>query len=317
MKNKTLLPVLLALACAGPAFGQQRVFNWLPADEETVRLDPANFHAGRTYHPGPNGGNIHVEIKGQMPFTVFLTGADEWNEALQHPEKLYQLHHTCQQQHVVQTTYLCDLPAEAMTLIVQDERNGPDPAAHAVLGLVLNSNDQVSRAVNAGLKTVLTVQAAIPRHFVSPNDVRIQYFRWNCVENCIQPEFQWIRQIKEKYELTSFLKVYGGYQPTHDGEAVSIKIKSPVPMVVAMVPSSVANQLYSKPEMLDTALEKSACQQRGVQSLQFECPFNAEDGPQSLVIAPESGVNVPHHKKAEVEMLASKCVENCIVPERQ
>jgi hypothetical protein len=48
--------------------------------------------------------------------------------------------------------------------------------------------------------------------------------------------------------------------------------------------------------------------------LQFECTFKAGDGPQSLVVVPESGENVPAHKKAEIEMLAAKCVANCAVP---
>jgi hypothetical protein len=135
------------------------------------------------------------------------------------------------------------------------------------------------------------------------------------VENCIQPEFQWTRQVKEKYELTSFLKVYGGFTPDHDGEQVSIKIKSPVPMVVAMLPAQTANQLYARPELLAAALEKNACQQRGVQSLQFECTFNLGDGPQSLILAPEAGAGVPHHKKAEIEMLATICVANCAMLE--
>src|SRR5467141_5129515 len=67
-------------------------------------------------------------------------------------------------------------------------------------------------------------------------DVHVQYFRWLCMENCVQPEFRWTWQVKEKYQLTSFLKVYGGFTPDHDGSQVSIKIKSPVPMVVAMLP---------------------------------------------------------------------------------
>jgi hypothetical protein len=83
--------------------------------------------------------------------------------------------------------------------------------------------------------------------------------------------------------LSSSLKVYGGYAPDRDGEVVSIKVKAPVPMLVAMVPSSVANQLHDKPEILEPALEKKACQQRGVQSQTFQCTFNAADGPQSLI----------------------------------
>jgi hypothetical protein len=30
-----------------------------------------------------------------------------------------------------------------------------------------------------------------------------------------------------------------------------------------------------------------------------------------LIVVPEEGVNVPNHKKAEVEMLAAKPVANC------
>jgi len=59
-------------------------------------------------------------------------------------------------------------------------------------------------------------------------------------------------------------------------------------MLVAMVPSSIANQLHGRPEMLEPALAKNSCQQRGVQSQTFQCTFNAEDGPQSLVVVPEA-----------------------------
>ena len=40
------LAFLLICALAGPLFGQQRIFNWLPANDESVRLDPANYHTG-------------------------------------------------------------------------------------------------------------------------------------------------------------------------------------------------------------------------------------------------------------------------------
>jgi hypothetical protein len=82
-------------------------------------------------------------------------------------------------------------------------------------------------------------------------------------------------------------------------------------MVVAMLPSSVADQLHAQPAALETALQKNACQQRGVQSLEFQCTFNAGDGPQSLVVAPEAGMDVPRHKKTEIEMQAARCVLNC------
>src|SRR5713226_5435357 len=315
MKNTKmpfLFAVLLGCAFSGQSFGQQqRVFNWLPGNEESVRLDPANYHAGQTYHASGDGGNMQVDIKSELPVTIFLARSEEWNGAVQHPEGLSNLQQLCTREHVVETRYSCFVPPVAMTLIIRDERNSPDQAIFAGLGAVLDPKNKTERAVGEGITAIFTGQgSAVTRRFKAPNDVHIQYFRWLCVENCVQPEFQWTWQVKEKYQLTSFLKVYGGFTPDHDGALVSIKIKSPAPMVVAMVPSDVANQMHAKPDMLETAMEKNPCQQRGVQSLQFECKFNLADGPQSLIVAPEDTGNVPH-KKAEIEMQFVKCVENC------
>jgi hypothetical protein len=58
------------------------------------------------------------------------------------------------------------------------------------------------------------------------------------------------------------------------------------------------------------ALTKTSCQQRGVQTLVFECKFDVNDGPQSLIVVPEETNRVPH-KKAEIEMSAARCVANC------
>jgi hypothetical protein len=318
MRN-TKLPFLFAIlligAFAGPTFGQQRVFGWLPSTNETVRLDPANYHTGMSYRAGPNGGNNHVDIKAERPVTIFMTPVEQWNLALQHPETIENLQQLCVREHVMETTYVCGLPPEPMILVIRDERNSLDPAVFAGLGAILNPQDKTDRAIGEGIAAVLTGQGSATRRFTSPNDTHIQYYRWECVENCIQPEIQWIRQVKEKYELTSFLKVYGGFRPDHDGEQVSIKIKSPVPMVVAMLPSQVADQLHANPDTFESALEKNSCQQRGVQSLQFECTFNLGDGPQSLVVVPEAGAGVPHHKKAEIQMLAARCVANCALLE--
>lgn len=329
MKNFKLTALLTSLMLslfAGQSFGQQpRVFNWLPGNVESVRLDPANYHAGLTYHPGGDGGNIQVDIKAQQPVTIFLTPADGWNQAVQHPETIANLQQLCPREHVMETRYACFLPPERWTLIIRDDRGSPDAAAFAGLGVVLDPKNaavldragKTGQAIGEGIAAVLAVKESAPRHFVAPNDVHIQYFRWLCVGNCIQPEFRWTQQIKEKYELTPLLKVYGGFAPDHDGEPVSIRIKSPIPMVVALLPSQVADRLYSQPETLESALTKNACQQRGVQSLEFQCTFNLSDGPQSLVVAPEAGMNVPRHKKAEIEMQAARCVENCGVLQSQ
>lgn len=293
-----------------PALAQDRVFNWLPANDESVRLDPGNYHTARTYRPNAPGQNNHVDIKAERPVTIFMTPEGDWNAALQHPEAISRLRQVCLREHVVETTYVCEMPVEPMTLIIRDDRDNPEGTVFAGLGAVLDPNNQVERAVGVGIAAVLTAKAST-RQFKSPNDVHIQYYRWDCVENCIQPEIQWSLQVKEKYELTGFLKVYGGFAPDHDGEQVSIRIKSPVPMVVAMLPSEMANRLHGSPDALESALEKNNCQQRGVQSQQFECTFNVGDGPQSLIVAPEPGARVPNHKKAEIEMQAAKCVANC------
>ena len=319
MRSTTLLAIALNFALAGTVAAQEKSFEWQPANDESVRLDPANYHTGRTYHPGPNGGGIHVDIDAQQPVTIFLTGEAEWQRALQAPETVGSISMLCLREHVVKTTYICDLPAQPMTLVVRDDRGDPS-AKYVYLGQVLK-HEAASVDPRLGHAVASTVDLANvfrkeppnqPRHFVSPNDVHIQYYRWACVANCYPPQFEWIKQAKEKYDLTSFLKVYGGYQPDRDGEVVSVKIKAPVPMLVAVLPSPVANQLHSKPEMLQTALEKNSCQQRGVQSQTFECTFNQADGPQSLIVVPEDTNGKVPHKKTEVEFWASKCVANCV-----
>ncbi len=237
-----LFAFLMMCAFAGPSFGQQpeRVFNWQPGNQEDVRLDPANYHAGQTYHADGDGGNMQVDIKSELPVTIFLARSEEWNAAVQHPEGLNNLQQLCAREHVVETRYSCFVPPVPMTLIIRDERYTPDHAVFSGLGAVLDPNNRVERAVGAGITGITAVLAAresATRQFKAPNDVHVQYFRWLCVENCVQPRFQWTWQVKEKYQLTSFLKVYGGFTPDHDAAQVSIKIKSPVPMVVAMLPS--------------------------------------------------------------------------------
>ena len=310
-KSVSLLALISLGAFSAPSIAQQsKVFNWLPANDESVRLDPANYHAGLTYHTFGNGGDIQVDIKAEQPVSIFLVNAEEWNAALQHPETLANVTRSCPQEHVVESRFTCFVPPVPMTLIVHDERNSLEPAVFAGLGMVLNPENRAERAASERFAAVMTGQGLATRRFRAPNDVHVQYFRWDCVENCIQPEFQWVQQAKEKYQLSSFLKVYGGYTPGRDGEVISIKLKSPVPMLVAVIPSPVANQLHGKPDMLESALEKNSCQQRGVQSQTFQCTFNATDGPQAMIVVPEDTSNLPH-KKAEVEFFASKCVNNC------
>jgi hypothetical protein len=316
MKTKAVVALLLGVVFARTLFAQQDPpkLGWTPANDETARLDPANYYSGRTYHPSAGGGNLHVDIKAQQSVTIFMAGAGEWSYALQHPGTMATLHQVCPRTHVTETTYTCFI-SEPMILVIQDERVSTGKAVFASLGAALDQSDNpTSRVASVGIAALLSGGTPAKRHFTAPNDVHVQYFRWDCVENCIQPQFQWISVTKEQYKLTPYMKIYGGFVPNLDGEQVSVFIKSPVPMVVALVPSSVTAELHENRQALENALNKVSCQQRGVQKLQFQCTFNVADGPQSLVVAPEDDSRVPH-SKAEVEWLANKCVANCTAPQ--
>src|SRR6266849_1489787 len=203
----SLFAVLLVCGFAWALFGQQRVFNWLPGNNESVRLDPANYHAGQTYHAGGDGGNMQVDIKSELPVTIFLARSEEWSGAVQHPEGLSNLQQLCTREHVVETRYSCFVPPVSMTLVIRDERNSPDQAIFAGLGAVLDPKNKTERAVGEGITAIFTgLGSAATRRFKAPNDVHVQYFRWLCVENCVQAQFEWTWQVKEKYNLTSFLK---------------------------------------------------------------------------------------------------------------
>lgn len=302
--------------CNLPDPPQPKLFSWVASDTETVRLDPANYYTSRTYNPAPQGSNMQVTIEAQYPVTIAMVDPSAWTDATERPtanRNLNNINYLCVQQHTVRTTYTCHLPGFwPQVLVIRDERE----ARHED-----HDHDRGDGKNTTGTGTPRMIPASVPgaalsdrypgRQFASPNDVRIQYYSWRCAENCDQPDFGWVRQVKEKYELTKILKVYGGLTPDHDGMQMSIKVKSPVPMAVAILPSPVAGQLYGKPEMFESAVANSSCQQRGVQSSTFQCTFNLADGPQSLVLLPEAGTEVPGHKKAEIEVQAVKCIDNC------
>ena len=138
---------------------------------------------------------------------------------------------------------------------------------------------------------------------MSPNDLHIQYY------NFLQPEFHWRRILNEKYDITPAPKVYSLMTPDHDGQELSLKIKSPIPLTVALLPSHLADQVYDKTITLTDALDQTGCKERGVQSMSFNCTFNVANGTQTLLILPD--IDFSGHKKATVEANTVKCVEHC------
>jgi len=287
MRKATLLGLLVI--CAASCQAQEKIFDWVRASDEFAQLYPADYHAGRVYRPGNDGGNMHVNIEAKQPVTIAMAFSKEWNEAQEHPGTIPDLEFRCMREHVVNTVYECHLPPNRpMVLVVRDERM-PDRAIYQGVGAVLGPG---------------------ARQLVLPNDLRITYYSWSCAQNCLRPEFQWVLLLREKYELTSVPKIYSLLTPERDGQQVSVRIKAPVPMTIALLPSQFADQVYDKPEALSSALANTLCKQRGVQTLSFECTVNLADGRQSLVVVPESATKVPH-KKAEIEMQAVECRANC------
>lgn len=296
--------------CNLPDPPQPKLFNWVPSDNETVRLDPANYYTSRTYNPGPYGANMQVDIEAQRPVTIAMVEPAAWTAATEHPnasQNLNNIEYLCLQPHVMKAMYVCKLPGFwPKVLIVRDEREGD----HTQVKDSHDANGAARMIPTSAFGAVVSGRDPA-RRFSYPNDIRIQYYSWRCVQSCDQPDFGWVRQVEEKYPLTSILRVYGGITPDHDGAQVSIKVKSPVPMAVAVLPSPVAAQLYGKPDMFESAVSKSSCQQRGVQSSTFQCTLNLADGAQSLVLLPEAGTNIPNKKKAEIEVQLVKCIDNC------
>ncbi|HMK22404.1 MAG TPA: hypothetical protein VK466_08710 [Terriglobales bacterium] len=175
-------------ALLGFASAQQlppRTFDWVRASDEIVQLDPADYHAGRVYRPGPDGGNMHVIVQAKRPVTLAMVGEEAWKAAQTNPEAWGNLEYRCLREHVTSTTYECHLPpSHPMVLLIHDERT-PD------------------RVVMQGIGAVLGREGA--RAFVSPNDVEITYHSWSCVANCVQPEFQWVRQYDKPEQLGAAL----------------------------------------------------------------------------------------------------------------
>ena len=116
---------LLSFVLAAPSYAQQRVFDWTRANDESVQLDPADYHTGRVYHPAPEGGNIHVDIEARQPLTIAMVWSDEWNNALQHPELMRQLEFRCLREHDPKPPDSADDGTIGRSLIVNHQNHRP------------------------------------------------------------------------------------------------------------------------------------------------------------------------------------------------
>ena len=289
MRNRHIFAALLVFSFGAMTNAQDnRVFDWTPANSENIPMEPASLHAGRIYHPAAGGGNMHVAIDSRYPVTVAMTWADEWNAAMQNPSAPVNFDFLCIKEHVTSTIYECHLPSERPMIITFRDERRPEKPVIATIGVILGPRVQ---------------------QFIPPSNVHIQYYSWSCVDNCVLPCFEWRRILNEKYEVTAAPKVYSLMTPDHDGQELSVKIKSPIPLTVALLPSHLADLVYDKTVSLTDALGQTGCKERGVQKMNFNCTFNLANGTQTLFIAPD--ITVSGNKKASIEVNTVKCVDHC------
>ena len=282
MRNLSIFAALLLCAFATNSYAQNPAVTWIAADNETIPLEPASLHGARVYHPAVGGGDMHVQIDSRYPVTVAMTWADEWNASMQHPDAPAHFSLLCVKEHVTSTIYECHLPSERPMIITFRDERRPEKPVVATIGAILGPG---------------------ARQFMSPNDLHIQYYR------VLQPEFHWRRILDEKYQITSVPKVYSLMTPDHDGQELSVHIKSPIPLTVALLPSHLADQVYDNAVSLTDALDQTGCKERGVQSMNFNCTFNVANGSQTLLVRPD--IDFSGHKKATVAVDTFKCVERC------
>ena len=283
--------------CTGLAWAaQEPTYDWQASQQDAVSLDPAGYHTGHVFKPADQAGKVHVDIEAQEPVTVEMAPAEEWSEALRHSELLPRVSFRCVREHVTAATYVCDVPAgHPMTLVLRDERSNEHQA----------ETSYVDGASDHGTL----------RDFVAPNDIHVQYYRWACTLNCPPARYEWATELKQKYPLTPAAKIYGGISATRDGEPFTIQVASPIPLTVAVVPSASlarAGGSTLSEGALRSLMKNASCMDQGVRSDTFECLFNVADGGLSLVAIPESATGVSSHGEAELSVIASECVANCL-----
>jgi hypothetical protein len=327
--------------CNLPDPPRPKLFDWVPKPSQADRLDPGEFFEGETWNFPQKEVTYHLDVEARKPVTIAVVEAQDWNDAVAQNggKTLSNINYICIQQHVTKANFACTIPVvwRPTFMVVRDERDPLPPnqygqaaggQAAAVkpgqpstqLGVQASAVRIFQRAnpaltQNPAPSTNPAVSASdVPRPFLAGNDIRLTPYIWQCVDACDQPDYGWAFQVNESYTLSG-TKIYGGAViPDHDGEQINIHVKSPVPMAVAMLRPKTAFRVINQSDQLESELEKSSCVQRGVQESTFQCTFNLVDGPQSLVLSPEPGVEIPPHKKAEIALQAYKCVDNCAGP---
>jgi hypothetical protein len=206
-KIPTAVAILFTCVLAAPVFGQQKTYDWVPGNDETVRLDPGYYYTGVVVQSGGGTRTFHADIDAQRPVTLAMVLVQDWNDADQHPENRSTLNFLCVLQHVIHATYTCDLPwGVPARLLVRDERG---ERGYAGIGVVTAGRDHDRRQLPPPENEARRGDADRghdrrdfdrdhDRRFSYPNDVHIGYSGWACTANCNLPDpprqklFDWV-----------------------------------------------------------------------------------------------------------------------------
>ncbi|MCU1333697.1 MAG: hypothetical protein JWM08_2689 [Candidatus Angelobacter sp.] len=296
MKSAKLLFFSLVVVSVGLQ-GQQKTFDWVPQNPDSFRIGPG-YHSGvAVYNPhGWEAIHVRLDIAARQPVSVGVVRLEDWNNAIHDPEQLAKLNYDCLNEGVTRISYTCNFYAgyTSRVVVVRDSRHGVRPVVTGAAAPF--------------------VRYGIDEFFA--NDIRVTPYHWGCTSNCDlpdPPQFAWVNLRKEKYEITPAFKSYGPFAADQENDKVRIRIKAQVPMTVAMVSSSMADELYAHRDQARDILAKSTCKQYGIQSSTFDCALQKDDGVMQVVLLPE--VEIRKKKKAEIEISTVQCVANCVAKE--
>jgi len=298
MRYTHWLTVFALLIGLGSAHAQQKQYGWISEDSDTFRMAPGAYNGIAVYNPhGWEGLRIRLDITARDPIMIGVVPLDDWNKAVEHRELLDQLHYACLTEGVTHLNFSCDFYSSmtSRVVVVRDLRH---------------MEHHMDRPIVAGVGAPMARMAF--EGYVA-NELNVTPFHWGCTEYCDLPDpprFGWVDLRREKFEITSSLKSYGPFTPEKDNDTLRIYVKTPFPMTVAVVSSSMVDELYENRDRATDILSRSSCKQYGVQKTSFDCTLQKDAGPQQVILLPEGNIN--KKKKAEIEISTEKCVANCV-----
>lgn len=281
----------------------QKTYGWVAQGTDTYRMGPGAYNGIAQFDPhGWEALHIRLDIAARAPVMIGVVPLQDWNNAIQDPELLRKLNYTCLSSNVTRLSFSCDFYSSNISrvVVVRDMRRW-EHREHSE-----HRDGPMVSGVGAPL-----ARMAYNEFFA--NNVDVTPYHWGCTAYCDLPDpprFAWVDLRREKYQITSAMKSYGPFTPEKDNDKIRVFVKTPFPMTVAVVPSSVVDELYAHQEHAREILSKTSCKQYGVQKSSFDCTLQMSDGPQQVVLLPE--VEITKKKKAHIEISTVRCVANCV-----